>query len=683
MPSWIQSWTWAGNGLTGQTGNLSDTISSLAPGASKTYTVVATVKASATGNSLTNTATVVAAADTNSANDLSSDTDAANMAPVANNDIRVALTPGSQSIQITSNDTDLANSLDTTTIDLNPLVAGEQKTLTVAGQGTWGVLNNGWVRFDPISGFTLDPTPITYTVKNTSSLESNTATVTLDYRPVATPDNSSNNTPGTAVTLSVLSNDTGGDTDFNLNTLTIFGTSTPGAPLVVPGQGTWSVSLVNGTITFTPEAGFSGDPSPIRYNIRDTDGNVSNYAVVTIDYVDLCVGFPLTLVIDDTSTTGYDIIVVDNAPVGTPTALGNTTHPDLNNLILGNLGFLGATAKFGYITVTALSKPYLTGTTAPDMSITSSFRSTGSGGTLNMYVTDGCFCIVPGSNYSLVTPFGGTTVGTVSFSETVDPLNSFLSTGTGNVSNSLGPFTKRSFSGTATKPFNFSTTDASLTKALNLKHGAGNNLSTSFRAGGKLAGDGLSFAGYNLQAYDDGAFTPVSKGHKLEFPLLDELLSLADPERTREQPAVLLQYKPTDSRSAQSTPSDTLKHKLVPESVSFDRVTAEEMPEAEEARTQEAFKPVGSLRSLLQPLLKRLRIRQELGKPSTASAEGAVDAVEIPQPNVVAPEPVLAPGTSNQGDRIDADAGAGANFDQTKLWEIVAEFSAALVEEQK
>ncbi|MFN9294140.1 MAG: hypothetical protein ACK6EB_39165, partial [Planctomyces sp.] len=79
MPSWIASWTWSGNGLTGQTGNVADTISSLAPGSSMVYTVVATVKPDATGASLTNTATVSAAADTNSANNSASDTDSANV----------------------------------------------------------------------------------------------------------------------------------------------------------------------------------------------------------------------------------------------------------------------------------------------------------------------------------------------------------------------------------------------------------------------------------------------------------------------------------------------------------------------------------------------------------------------------------------------------------------------------
>ncbi|MFN5584355.1 MAG: SdrD B-like domain-containing protein, partial [Planctomyces sp.] len=79
IPSWISSWTWSGNGLTGQTGNLTDTISSLASGASVTYTVVANVRPNATGSSLTNTVAVSASGDTNAANDSASDTDSADV----------------------------------------------------------------------------------------------------------------------------------------------------------------------------------------------------------------------------------------------------------------------------------------------------------------------------------------------------------------------------------------------------------------------------------------------------------------------------------------------------------------------------------------------------------------------------------------------------------------------------
>ncbi|WP_452223837.1 Ig-like domain-containing protein, partial [Lacinutrix chionoecetis] len=54
--------------------------------------------------------------------------------------------------------------------------------------------------------------------------------------------------------------------------------------LVVPGEGTWTVDDTTGAVTFTPEAGFTGDPTPIDYNVEDNDGNVSNDSTITLDF---------------------------------------------------------------------------------------------------------------------------------------------------------------------------------------------------------------------------------------------------------------------------------------------------------------------------------------------------------------------------------------------------------------
>src|SRR5205814_305050 len=57
LPAGVTAFSWSGNGKTNQPGALSDTIASLAPGASVTYTVVAAIAASATGV-VTNTVSV-------------------------------------------------------------------------------------------------------------------------------------------------------------------------------------------------------------------------------------------------------------------------------------------------------------------------------------------------------------------------------------------------------------------------------------------------------------------------------------------------------------------------------------------------------------------------------------------------------------------------------------------------
>src|SRR5207253_4053288 len=74
LPAGVTSFTWSGNGKANQSGALSDTIASLAPGASVTYTVVAQTSPSATG-SLTNTASVTGPGDINPANNTATDTD--------------------------------------------------------------------------------------------------------------------------------------------------------------------------------------------------------------------------------------------------------------------------------------------------------------------------------------------------------------------------------------------------------------------------------------------------------------------------------------------------------------------------------------------------------------------------------------------------------------------------------
>src|SRR5207247_1837745 len=74
LPAGVTSATWTGTNGSAGTGALIDTIASLAPGASVTYTFTVQIDASATG-SLVNTVTVTAANDTNPGNNSATDTD--------------------------------------------------------------------------------------------------------------------------------------------------------------------------------------------------------------------------------------------------------------------------------------------------------------------------------------------------------------------------------------------------------------------------------------------------------------------------------------------------------------------------------------------------------------------------------------------------------------------------------
>ncbi len=114
------------------------------------------------------------------------------------------------------------------------------------------------------------------------ALDATPATVTIPVNavPIAKPDSAS--TPlGTSVTVAVLSNDT--DADGSLKPASIdLDPSTPAvdSSITVPGKGTFTAQP-DGTVTFTPEPGFSG-PATIPYTVQDDHGATSNSASITV-----------------------------------------------------------------------------------------------------------------------------------------------------------------------------------------------------------------------------------------------------------------------------------------------------------------------------------------------------------------------------------------------------------------
>src|SRR5207237_146141 len=93
LPAGGGAFTWSGTDGSSGTGALSDNIASLAPGATVTYTVVAAIDPSATG-SVTNTVSVTAANDTNTANNSATDTDTLTL----KNDVGVTKSNGVSSV---------------------------------------------------------------------------------------------------------------------------------------------------------------------------------------------------------------------------------------------------------------------------------------------------------------------------------------------------------------------------------------------------------------------------------------------------------------------------------------------------------------------------------------------------------------------------------------------------------
>jgi fimbrial isopeptide formation D2 family protein len=120
-----------------------------------------------------------------------------------------------------------------------------------------------------------------------------TANAGIDgYRPnppVAVNDSAS--TPAnTPVTLPLLGNDSASGSNTLDPSSVRFPTdgqpagstvSPDGKTLTIPGQGVFEIQP-DGTVKFTPEAGFTGPVSPIKYTVNDSAGNPSNPATINV-----------------------------------------------------------------------------------------------------------------------------------------------------------------------------------------------------------------------------------------------------------------------------------------------------------------------------------------------------------------------------------------------------------------
>ncbi|WP_394342378.1 Ig-like domain-containing protein [Taibaiella koreensis] len=132
----------------------------------------------------------------------------------------------------------------------------------------------------------------------------------INQVPVVSNDTLTNQTPGTPATVpNVLANDNdpGGGT---LSPDSISLVPPAGATgfvvdaqgdttgFAVPGQGTWTLNA-NGSVTFTPEPGFTGDPTPIGYTVTDNAGLPGNTGTIFIDFTPP----PAPIAVNDTATT--------------------------------------------------------------------------------------------------------------------------------------------------------------------------------------------------------------------------------------------------------------------------------------------------------------------------------------------------------------------------------------------
>nr|WP_244773261.1 VCBS domain-containing protein [Alysiella crassa]UOP07065.1 VCBS domain-containing protein [Alysiella crassa] len=192
---------------------------------------------------------------------------------------------------VTQNDGNQGKDVDPTSVQLidpkNPNTPTDK--VVVAGQGVWTLkVGTDEVTFTPEAGFTGTPTPIFYIVNDTTGVTLPKTTVGVAYPDVldTTPKpDFKTGVPGQPVTQKVISNDGNGGDNIDPTSVQLIDpkTGTPSTSVTVPNEGVWTTTPT-GDVTFTPNKGFNGDPTPISYTVKDKDGNTLPTTTVDVGY---------------------------------------------------------------------------------------------------------------------------------------------------------------------------------------------------------------------------------------------------------------------------------------------------------------------------------------------------------------------------------------------------------------
>ncbi len=270
---------------------------------------------------------------------------AVNDAPIAVNDSYTVVEDGSVILTPLNGDSDIdGDTLSITSINGESMpVLGTAKDITV-DNGMISVDTAGVITFTPNANFN-GSVSFPYTIsdgKGGTDTATETITVTaVNDAPIAVNDNS-NGISGQPTTINVISNDA--DLESNIDPKTVKLIDSLGnevTSLVVKGEGTWTVNVTTGAVTFTPVSNFNSDPTPVKYVVSDTGGLKSNQATITLDYPNLNPNAN-----PDSKTLTEDL--------GSYNVTGNVlTNDNLGNTPTQDLTWGSETANYGSVTKNA------------------------------------------------------------------------------------------------------------------------------------------------------------------------------------------------------------------------------------------------------------------------------------------------------------------------------------------
>ena len=238
-------------------------------------------------------------------------------APVANTDTDTTAYDTNRTVNPLTNDTANSNfPLNATTVKLcgagqtpNGNPACDKTTLEVLNQGTYTVNPiTGEVTFDPLPSFTGPATPITYQVTDSINRTiSSTIAITIGTPPAPSATNDTKTGPYDEDQLiSPLTNDSATTAfPFDQTLVKLCGTGqTPPACdklSVATADGVYTVNP-NGTVTFNPDADFTGTATqPVTYQATDMLGRTASATITPT------VGAPpVAIAVADALTAAYD-----------------------------------------------------------------------------------------------------------------------------------------------------------------------------------------------------------------------------------------------------------------------------------------------------------------------------------------------------------------------------------------
>ncbi|MGL5829941.1 MAG: Ig-like domain-containing protein, partial [Angustibacter sp.] len=213
-------------------------------------------------------------------------------------------------VSVLGNDTPGSASapLDPASVKLKDPADGTFKTtVTIPGEGTYTVSPAGVVTFDPLPTFTGVTTPVTYQVADANG-STDTALLTITVQPPPQAVLDTGTTPQNVnITIQPVTNDlpsTGTGSPLDPTTVRIRSNdpsiTTYGTTVTYPGQGTYTVNTATGEVTFDPLPTFTGNATPVSYQVKDGDGVPTNSSIrITVTGI-------VPTAVDDASATPVD-----------------------------------------------------------------------------------------------------------------------------------------------------------------------------------------------------------------------------------------------------------------------------------------------------------------------------------------------------------------------------------------